>query len=209
MTKLVKGLGIESTAHTFGASIVNESGKILSDIRSIYVPPAGSGIHPREASRHHTDVAASVIKQALTESKISKNDLDFISFSAGPGLGPCLRVGAVIARTLCHYLDKPIVPVNHAIGHIEIAAFEAKFFGKPVMNMDVLYRDKHPLEIRCLKKHYDVDSIFNNQKLCQTAMGGFIDLYERLKDRRDEPQRALTMDDNFSLDILKDILFDL
>jgi len=133
LTKLVKGLGIESTAHTFGASIVNESGKILSDIRSIYVPPAGSGIHPREASRHHTDVAASVIKQALTESKISKNDLDFISFSAGPGLGPCLRVGAVIARTLCHYLDKPIVPVNHAIGHIEIAAFEAKFFDPIVL----------------------------------------------------------------------------
>ena len=89
------------------------------------------------------------------------------------------------------------------------SSFEAQFFGKPVMNMDVLYRDKHPLEIRCLKKHYDVDSIFNNQKLCQTAMGGFIDLYESLKDRRDTPQRALTMDDNFSLDILKDILFDL
>lgn len=38
----------------------------------------------------------------------------------GPGLGPCLRVGAVVARTLASSLKIPLVPVNHAVGHIEL-----------------------------------------------------------------------------------------
>jgi N6-L-threonylcarbamoyladenine synthase len=54
------------------------------------------------------------------EAKISIKDLDLISYAAGPGLGPCLRVGAVVARSLASYYDIPIYPVNHAIGHIEL-----------------------------------------------------------------------------------------
>ena len=48
------------------------------------------------------------------------NDLDLIAYAAGPGLGPCLRVGAVVARSLSTYYQIPIFPVNHAIGHIEL-----------------------------------------------------------------------------------------
>ncbi len=48
-------------------------------------------------------------------------EVDAIAFSAGPGLGPCLRVGATVSRALALYYDKPLVPVNHAIGHIELA----------------------------------------------------------------------------------------
>ena len=40
-------MGIESTAHTFGVSIMDSEGNILSDVKSVYKPPAGSGIHPR------------------------------------------------------------------------------------------------------------------------------------------------------------------
>ena len=40
-------LGIESTAHTFGVAIVTEKGKILSDIKDVYVPSLGKGIHFR------------------------------------------------------------------------------------------------------------------------------------------------------------------
>ena len=47
------GLGIESTAHTFSCAVLERKGKrgkILSDVRKIYGPPDGQGIHPREAS---------------------------------------------------------------------------------------------------------------------------------------------------------------
>jgi N6-L-threonylcarbamoyladenine synthase len=113
--------GCESTAHTFSCSVLKSDGKILSDVRSIYTPPPGSGIHPRDASRHHIEVAPKVVKQSLIQAKLSMNEVDAIAFSAGPGLGPCLRVGATISRALALYYNKPLVPVNHAIGHIELA----------------------------------------------------------------------------------------
>jgi N6-L-threonylcarbamoyladenine synthase len=121
-------LGIESTAHTFGCSILefssrNENrGKILSDMRNQYRAPEGSGIHPREASRHHAQTASSVLKQSLEKAKTRMKEVDIIAYSAGPGLGPCLRVGAVIARALAAFYNKPLVPVNHALGHIELGA---------------------------------------------------------------------------------------
>jgi N6-L-threonylcarbamoyladenine synthase len=131
-------LGIESTAHTFAASIIKYSfaesslnntkpgnfrkshASILSDSRGVYAPPKGSGIHPRFASRHHADVSADILKQCIKESKLRIRDIDIIAYSAGPGLGPCLRVGAVVSRMLASFYEKPLVPVNHALGHVEL-----------------------------------------------------------------------------------------
>jgi N6-L-threonylcarbamoyladenine synthase len=121
-------LGLESTAHTFGCSVLEVSstkekiGKVLSDIRDSYKPPAGTGIHPREASRHHSEASSFTLKKSLETAKIKMNDVDVIAYSAGPGLGPCLRIGAVIARALAVFYKKPLVPVNHALGHIELGA---------------------------------------------------------------------------------------
>jgi len=117
------GLGIESTAHTFSCAVIEKNGKkgkILSDVRKIYRPPEGEGIHPREASRHHIENSPKVLSDCFSEAKITIKDLDLISYAAGPGLGPCLRVGAVVARSLASYYNIPIYPINHAIGHIEL-----------------------------------------------------------------------------------------
>jgi N6-L-threonylcarbamoyladenine synthase len=120
-------LGIESTAHTFGVGIVerreanqNSEFKILSDVKDVYKAPLGSGIHPREASRHHVESSSSVLERALEQSNLRIDDIDLVSYSAGPGLGPCIRVGAVVARALGSYYSKPIIPTNHALGHIEL-----------------------------------------------------------------------------------------
>jgi len=122
--KRILGLGIESTAHTFSCAIMEKTGydrgRILSDVRHVYRPDDGEGIHPREASRHHVEHAPEVLAQCLEESKTSVADIDLISYAAGPGLGPCLRVGAVVARSLASFHGIPIYPVNHAIGHIEL-----------------------------------------------------------------------------------------
>ena len=117
------GLGIESTAHTFSCAIIEmkgKKGKILSDVRKIYRPPTGEGIHPREASRHHVEKSSEVLNECLKEANSEINDLDIVSYAAGPGLGPCLRVGAVVARSLASFYKIPIYPVNHALGHIEL-----------------------------------------------------------------------------------------
>jgi len=113
-------LGIESTAHTFGCSVVDSKGRVLSDARNVYKASEGEGIHPREASRHHMEVSSIVLQQSLQSADVSMKDVDIIGYSAGPGLGPCLRVGAVVARTVAGFYKKPLVPVNHALGHLEL-----------------------------------------------------------------------------------------
>jgi len=117
------GLGIESTAHTFSCAVIEKRrsrGIIRSDVRRIFRPPEGEGIHPREASRHHVENSPRVLSECLGEAGVGIRDLDLVSYAGGPGLGPCLRVGAVVARSLSSYYDIPIYPVNHAVGHIEL-----------------------------------------------------------------------------------------
>ncbi len=112
-------LGLEGTAHTFGASVVTGEGDVLSNVRAVYRPAAG-GMHPREAAEHHAREASGAIREALEAAGICYRDLDLIAFSKGPGLGPCLRVTATVARTLSQFLAIPLVGVNHCIAHIEI-----------------------------------------------------------------------------------------
>lgn len=113
-------LGIESTAHTFGASVVTDDGQILSDLRDVYASAPGRGIHPREAAEHHSEVAARVISDSLRKAGVKASKLAGVGVSLGPGLGPCLRVGATVGRSISVYFRIPLVAVNHAIGHIEI-----------------------------------------------------------------------------------------
>lgn len=112
-------IGIESTAHTLGIGAVNEEGEILLNEWSTYIPPSGVGIHPQEAAEHHVRVAPELLKK--TFAAINAREVSGVAFSRGPGLGPALRVGATIARTLALRLGKPLVPVHHGVAHIEIA----------------------------------------------------------------------------------------
>lgn len=101
---------------------MHSGGKILSDERDVYRAPEGSGIHPREASRHHAEVSSDIFQRSLQSAGITMKDVDIVGYSAGPGLGPCLRVGAVVARTVAGFYKKPLVPVNHALGHLELGS---------------------------------------------------------------------------------------
>jgi len=112
-------LGIESSADDFGVGISTFDGKILANKSDSYIPTKG-GIHPREAAQHHSAVADKVIMAALKTADVKARDLSLIAFSQGPGLGPALRTGATVARTLSSYLNLPLIGVNHSIAHIEI-----------------------------------------------------------------------------------------
>ena len=123
-------MGLEGTAHTVSCGIVDEE-RILSNCSSSYVPPRG-GIHPREAADHHAENIVPVVEKALQDSNLSMDDVDLIAFSQGPGLGPCLRVVATAARTLSLKFSKPILGVNHPLGHVEIGR-KLSNAGDPVM----------------------------------------------------------------------------
>ena len=112
-------LGIEGTAHTIGVGIVDEGCRILANVYDMVKPEKG-GIHPREAANHHAEFAAPMIRQAVEAAGIGFDDLDVVTFSQGPGLGPCLRTVATAARALSLSLGIPLVGVNHCVAHIEI-----------------------------------------------------------------------------------------
>jgi N6-L-threonylcarbamoyladenine synthase/protein kinase Bud32 len=116
-------LGIEGTAEKTGVGIVDSDGNILAMAGKQLFPEEG-GIHPRIAAEHHAEWIPKLIPEAIDQAGISYDDIDLVSFSQGPGLGPALRIVATSARTLALSLKKPIIGVNHCIGHVEVGKLD-------------------------------------------------------------------------------------
>ena len=116
----MKALGIEGTAWSLSVAVVDERDVIVME-SDPYVPKEG-GIHPREASQHHSEKIGELIKRVF--SKIDPEEIDVIAFSQGPGMGPCLRVVATVARVLALKLNKPLVGVNHCLAHVEVGRWK-------------------------------------------------------------------------------------
>ena len=136
-------LGIESTAHTLGIGIVN-NGKVAANEKSMLFE---YGIHPRKTADHHANVFSEVLESAMRKAKVNLKDIDLIAFSQGPGIGPCLRISAVAARTLSIQYGKPVVGVNHCVAHIEISKHFTGFRDPLVLyvsggNTQVLVKEK-------------------------------------------------------------------
>ncbi len=109
-------LGIESTAWNFSVGVVDEK-EVIALAGDAYRPKEG-GTHPREAAQHHAEVAGRVLKSVFEE--IDPSEIDVVGFSQGPGMGPCLRIGATVARAISLRLGIPLVGVNHCLAHVEI-----------------------------------------------------------------------------------------
>ena len=112
-------LGIESTAHTLSFGLVDSHGTPFPSVSDTVKPDQG-GIHPREAADHHKEVAPILFSKLLSDNDLTPSDISSVAYSQGPGLGPCLRIGASIARGISKKLDAPLVGVNHCVAHIEI-----------------------------------------------------------------------------------------
>lgn len=113
-------IGLESSADKVGVGIINSDGEILANERATYKPPLGEGFIPRDAAEHHSSQIPKLIRAAIDSSGITPSEIDLVGFTQGSGMGPCLRVDAVAARTIALQLKKPIVGVNHQVAHIEI-----------------------------------------------------------------------------------------
>jgi N6-L-threonylcarbamoyladenine synthase/protein kinase Bud32 len=119
-------IGIESSADKLGVGIVDSDGNILANNVKTYKPGIGNGVIPRDAAQHHSDNVPDLIKLGLDQAKIDMNEIDIVSFTQGSGMGPCLRVDAVAARTLASKFNKPIIGVNHQVAHVEIGRLIGK-----------------------------------------------------------------------------------
>lgn len=116
---MVVAIGFEGSANKLGVGIVRDE-EVLSNVRHTYITPPGEGFLPRETAEHHRKHILEVLQQALDVAKVTLKDVDVICYTKGPGMGAPLTVAALVARTVAQMYDKPIVAVNHCIGHIEM-----------------------------------------------------------------------------------------
>lgn len=116
---MVVAIGFEGSANKIGVGIIQD-GEVLSNPRETYITPPGEGFLPRDTAKHHRENVLGVLKKALEEANMQPKDIDVVCFTKGPGMGaPLVSVG-VVARTVAQLWNKPIVGVNHCIGHIEM-----------------------------------------------------------------------------------------
>lgn len=116
---MVTSIGFEGSANKIGVGIVC-NGTVLSNPRKTYITPPGEGFKPADTARHHNAVILDLVDQALKEAKLKHSDIDIVSYTKGPGMGAPLVGTAIIARTLAQIWEKPLIPVNHCIAHIEM-----------------------------------------------------------------------------------------
>lgn len=93
----------------------------MANVKGSYTTEKG-GIIPVEAAKHHEQVYKSILNSSLEKARIKLGDINLISYSRGPGLGPCLRVGLGVAKDLAKNLKVPIVGVNHCVSHLSIGS---------------------------------------------------------------------------------------
>src|SRR6266704_257912 len=119
-------LGIETSCDETAAAIVRDGREILSSIiaSQIETHKRFGGVVPEIASREHLDKIVPIVEEAFSAAKVSKDEIDGLAVTIGPGLVGSLLVGVSYAKAMAFALDKPLVGVNHIEGHIYSVAFE-------------------------------------------------------------------------------------
>ncbi len=118
-------LALESTAHTFGASIIeyeknNFKYNILSNVKKTLTSES-EGLIPIKIQEHHTFYSKKIIIEALKKAKVNIKDVNVIAYSNAPGIGHSLKTSNIIAKTLSLKYNIPIVKVNHSLAHLTSA----------------------------------------------------------------------------------------
>ena len=116
----MKILGIETSCDETAAAVVEDGHRLLSNAvsSSMDLHTKYGGVVPEIAARSHIEAIMPVIEQALEQANCTWDDIDAIGVTYGAGLGGCLLVGVMTARTLAITKDKPLYAINHVEAHI-------------------------------------------------------------------------------------------
>lgn len=113
-------LALETSCDETSVSVVTGGNIIKSNIIASQVETHREfgGVVPEIASRKHIESIAFLVEQSLKEAEVEKEDIDAIAVTYGPGLVGALLVGVNYAKSFAFGLNKPLIGVNHIIGHI-------------------------------------------------------------------------------------------
>ena len=113
-------LGIETSCDETSISIIkNGTTDVYTNILTQMDTHANfGGVVPEIASRMHVENITMVLDDVMKKSNVSWDDINAIAVTYAPGLVGCLLVGIEFAKTLSLVHNKPLIAVNHIVGHI-------------------------------------------------------------------------------------------
>ena len=117
-------IGIETSCDETAAGIVDTDGRLFANVVATQaeVHAKFGGIVPEVASRQHITAISAVVETALEHANLGWRDIDAIAVTNGPGLAGSLMVGVNYAKGVAAAAEKPLIAVNHLVGHV-MAAF--------------------------------------------------------------------------------------
>ena len=113
-------LGIETSCDETAAAVLDGDGVVLSDVvhSQVSVHAPYGGVVPELASRDHMQNIRPVVEAALQRANTPLERLDGLAVSVSPGLSGALLVGVQAAQGLAWAIGRPIVGVDHLVGHL-------------------------------------------------------------------------------------------
>lgn len=113
-------LGLETSCDETGLALYDSEQGILAQVlySQIQLHAEYGGVVPELASRDHVRKLIPLINELLQKSGVSKQQIDAIAYTRGPGLMGALMTGALFGRTLGFALNKPAIGVHHMEGHM-------------------------------------------------------------------------------------------
>lgn len=111
-------LGIESSCDDTSAAVLKNSTILSNLIARQEIHEFYGGVVPELASRAHQQNIIPVVDAALKKAGVTKEQIDAIAFTKGPGLMGSLVVGTSFAKAFSMAMDVPLLEVNHMMGHV-------------------------------------------------------------------------------------------
>lgn len=113
-------LGIESSCDETGAALISDKDGLLADAlySQIDMHRAYGGVVPELASRDHIRRAVALVDEVLVKAGKTREDIDAVAVTEGPGLAGALLAGAGVAHAIGWALDVPVLGVHHLEGHL-------------------------------------------------------------------------------------------
>ncbi len=154
-------LAIETSCDETAASIVKKDGATITVLSSVVssqiaIHAPFGGVVPALAAREHVRNIVPVVESALREASASRDTLDAIAVTAGPGLMPALQIGVIGAKTLSYFWNKPLIPIHHIEGHI-YANFINHDHGKDVFPLLALVVSGGHTQLVFMRSHFSYE----------------------------------------------------
>jgi len=121
-------LGIESSCDETGIAVYDSENGLLSHVlhSQVELHAEYGGVVPELASRDHIRYLLPLMEQALQQAELSREEIDGVAYTAGPGLIGALMSGACVGRSLAWALGVPATEVHHMEGHLLAPMLEEK-----------------------------------------------------------------------------------